>query len=154
MREIFIRGAERGSRAWNMPAGLYNCMHLLHSRAKDPALLVPIRSIQYLAVIDHKETLFVDNLGGYLMRNGQGGRPVVLAWRHYRPQLRQSLREPVLCEAVYYTLNAERMMQRLVTAFYDALKQMQAQAERTAGKPEGVILYLPPAKHSCQQSST
>jgi hypothetical protein len=130
-RETFIRGVELERRSWTLPADLYNRMHLLLSRAADRHVFVPIRRMQYLAVIDAEETLFVDSLGGYRVQGKQGGRPVELAWCHYQPQHRQTLNEPVPCEVVYYHPKAAQTMQWLVAAFHDAVRELQSRHQDT-----------------------
>ena len=144
-RETFICGMELERRSWTLPADLYNRMHLLLSRAADRHVFVPIRSMQYLAVIDGEETLFVDSLGGYRVQGRQGGRPVELAWCCYRPQRRQTLSEPVPCEVVYYHPQAAQTMQWLVAAFHDAVRQLQARHQNT-GAGTGRVVLLTPVK--------
>ena len=140
-RETFICGAELERRSWTLPADLYNRMHLLLSRATDRHVFVPIRRMQYLAVIDREETLFVDSLGGYRVQGRQGGRPVELVWCRYRPQYRQALSEPVPCEVVYYHPQAAQTMQWLVAAFHDAVRQLQARYQGT-GAGTGRVMPL------------
>jgi hypothetical protein len=125
-RETFVCDVELERRSWTLPAGLYNCMRLLLSRAADSHVFVPIRRMQYLAVIDAEATLFIDSLGGYVVQGGQGGRPVELAWYSYRPQRRQTLHEPVPCKVVYYHPRAVQTMHWLVAAFDDAVRQQLA----------------------------
>ena len=38
-----------------LPAKVYNTAHLLLEHSKEGVVFVPIRSMQYLAVIDHEE---------------------------------------------------------------------------------------------------
>ncbi|MCK7576651.1 MAG: hypothetical protein MZV65_12625 [Chromatiales bacterium] len=68
--------------------------------------------MQYLAVIDREEFIFVDR---------EGGRTIDIAWRRIDPTARQTLDAPVPYEAVYYTLSAAHTMARLQGEFQKAL---------------------------------
>lgn len=118
--ETFYRGAEVGREARRLPAAVYNGAHLLVARAVFGAVFVPIRSMQYLAVLDSEEFIFVD-------RNR--GRAIDLAWCKFAPQTRTALDEPVSYEAVFYTPDGVETMRRLQGEFALALRQI---AERNA----------------------
>ncbi len=61
--------------------------------------------MQFQAVIDPEEIIFVDSLG-YAVENGHGGRLIVLAWQFTSHGPRDSLTEPVPIEVVYYGTRA------------------------------------------------
>ena len=138
-RETFVRGIELEEWAWTIPADLYNRMRLLLYWAEGQHVFVPIRRIQYLAVIDEEETIFINGLGGYSMQDGQGGRLVELAWRNFRPQQRQGLHQPVACEVVYYAPEAPQTMKQLVVAFNEAMKQLQNRRRGSANNTKNVV---------------
>jgi hypothetical protein len=107
-----------------LPAELYNKILLLFSRLHKGNLFVPIRSMQYLAIIDAKEIVFVD---------GQGPRVVELAWQRFRPQEREDLHAPVSYECVYYERKGVQTMRRLQGEFFKALEVIEARLPRPGG---------------------
>src|SRR3569832_2514245 len=92
MEERFYREQEIARLPAFLPAATYNLAHTLLARA-GKCLFVPIRSLQYLAVLDAEEFIFVD---------GQNKAWVELAWQHFHPQARASLDERVPFEVVHY----------------------------------------------------
>ena len=70
-KETFFRPPALLREPLTIPAGLYNRCRLLHTRSELPHLFVPIRSMQFLAVIDREETIFIDNQGGYATGPGK-----------------------------------------------------------------------------------
>jgi hypothetical protein len=98
-----------------LPAAVYNTAHLLLERSKEGVVFVPIHSMQYLAVIDFEEIIFLDS---------ENKSWVAIAWQNFRPQQRNALAEPVSYEAVYYNTGAKEAMQRLLVEFPPALKKL------------------------------
>lgn len=98
-----------------LPAITYNLAHTLLARSQPGHLLIPIRSMQYLAILDHEELIFLDGVRKCW---------IDIAWRNFHPQLRQSLDEPVAYDAVYYTTEAAQMMSRLQRELFLALQQL------------------------------
>jgi len=138
-RETFFRPDEYGQEAWTIPAALYNRAYLLLTKAKSKCVFVPIRAMQYLAVVDQEEIVFVDGAGSYRYQtNGQGGRVIELAWRDFHPQQRKSLAEPVPCQVVYYLQSAPVTMKRIVREFQEAIILL----ERRQPQPTAVVQIL------------
>ena len=100
-----------------LPAALYNIALLLLEHSSNGVVFVPIRSMQFLAVIDREEIIFLD---------AEYKSLVDIAWQNFRPQLRESLTDPVPYEAVYYSRNAEKTMGRLLAEFAPALNALSA----------------------------
>ena len=115
MEESFYRDEEIGREASSLPASTYNLAHTLLKQCGQTCLFVPIRSMQYMAVIDHEEIIFVDR---------EGARMIELAWQHFNPHARAALDEPVPYEAVYYMEKGRETMKRLTVEFYKALSQL------------------------------
>ncbi len=111
MEEHFYREQEIARLPAFLPAATYNLAHTLLARA-GACLFVPIRSLQYLAVLDAEEFIFVDS---------QNRAWVELAWQHFRPQSRASLDERVPFEVVHYLPQAAETMKRLPAEFHQAL---------------------------------
>lgn len=141
VRETFFRPeTEFAHETSAISAGLHNRLRLLLGRARPGgSLFVPIRSMQYLAVVEHEEIVFVDALGGYAHQDGEGGRLIRLAWR---PALgRESLTAPVPCEMIYYFSESPEIQKRLMTDIGPALKRMLEQpSDAGSAAWEGRIL--------------
>lgn len=118
----------------HMPAHTYNLGLTLLARSATGNLFVPIRAMQYLAILDAEEWVFLD-----------GARKcwVDIALRHFRPQIRTSLDDPVEYEAVYYQANARDLMSRLQVELPRALQDL-AKKERIEGPPR--VLKFPAPK--------
>jgi hypothetical protein len=112
MEERFYREQEIARLPAFLPAATYNLAHTLLARAGQ-CLFVPIRSLQYMAVLDAEEFIFVDS---------QNKAWVELAWQHFRPQVRSALDEPVPFEVVHYLPQAVETMKRLPGEFLQALQ--------------------------------
>ncbi|MHB1083211.1 MAG: hypothetical protein ACYCZA_00005 [Thiobacillus sp.] len=112
MEERFYREQEIARLSAFLPAVTYNLAHTLLARAGN-CLFVPIRNLQYMAVLDAEEFIFVDS---------QNKAWVELAWQHFRPQTRASLDERVPFEVVHYVPQAAKTMQRLPGEFHQALQ--------------------------------
>jgi len=129
MEERFYREQEIARLPAFLPAATYNLAVTLLARA-GPCLFVPIRSLQYMAVLDAEEFIFVDS---------QNKAWVELAWQHFRPQVRRSLDEPVPFEVVHYLPQAAETMKRLPGEFHQALRVL---AERDQPRQDAAILPL------------
>ena len=79
------RNHEIARESRHLPAATYNLAITLLARSND-CLFVPIRSLQYLAILDGEEFVFVD---------GTSKCQIGLAWRHFRPVERVSLDDPM-----------------------------------------------------------
>ncbi len=134
MQESFYREQEIARLPAYLPAATYNLAHTLLARA-GACLFVPIRPMQYLAVLDAEEFIFVD---------GQNKAWVELAWQHFRPQARDSLDERVPFEVVHYLPQAAETMLRLPAEFHTALQLL---AERQKPGTPATVISLP-TRHS------
>ena len=129
MEERFYREQEIARVAAFLPAATYNLAHTLLARAGQ-CLFVPIRSLQYMAVLDAEEFIFVDS---------QNKAWVELAWQHFRPQARNALDERVPYELVHYLPQATETMKRLPAEFHKALQLL---ADRDLPRQDAHILPL------------
>lgn len=110
--ESFERGPVLAHAPSALPAATYNLTRILLAASPQQCVFVPIRSMQYMAVIDREEIIFVDS---------QYKRWVELAWRHFQPQAREALDAPVPYEAVFYTPDGQDTQRRLQGDFHAAL---------------------------------
>jgi hypothetical protein len=133
--ETFERGQVRAQARMALPAATYNLTRILLAGSPNGCVFVPIRPMQYMAVIDQEEIIFVD---------GQYKRWVAVAWRAFRPGDRASLEDAVAYEAAYYTIEGAALQPRLQAEFHRALELLDARrpvashADVVAfGKPSG-----------------
>jgi len=127
MEERFYREQEIARVPGFLPAATYNLAHTLLARS-GTCLFVPIRSLQYMAVLDREEFIFVDS---------QNKAWVELAWQRFHPQARAALDERVPFDVVHYLPQAAETMRRLPGEFHAALQQL---ADRNRpGEPANVL---------------
>jgi hypothetical protein len=112
-----------------LPAATYNLAHLLLARSSG-VVFVPIRAMQFLAIVDLEEIIFIDHLSK---------NRVEIAWRHFRPQTRTALDAPVAYEAVYYRADGTEIMRQLQPEFPRALERL-AGKERLNG-PANILKF-------------
>lgn len=117
-----------------LPAEVYNSAHRLLARSilsgGKPCVFVPIRSMQYLAVIDQEEIVFVDR---------ELPSQVQIAWQSFLRQARSALDQPIEFEVSFYTVDSLGIMARLMSEFPRA---MQAMAGRDrVGEPAAVLPF-------------
>jgi hypothetical protein len=105
-----------------LPADIHNGLQLLLARAGGGCVFLPIRSVQYQAVIERDEVVFVDAHGGYAYQDGLGGRLIRIAWWPKQGP-RDSLTDPVPCEIVYYFADLKDTQRRLLGETRAALRQ-------------------------------
>lgn len=124
MQLTFERGREIGREVRQLPAEHYRKILLLFSRSAGSTLFVPIRSMQYLAIVDPEEVVFVD---------GQGPRTIELSWRDFHPGEREDLRAPVSYTCIYYEEKGRAGMGRLQGEFLKALDLLEHRRPRAEG---------------------
>jgi len=124
------RDTELSRESGFLPAATYNVANSLLTRSPTGCLFVPIRSMQYLAILDAEEFVFLD---------GERKCWIDIAWQNFCPQKRSALTDPVAYEAVYYQHSAAALMPRLQAEFPRALNEL-ASKERIEG-PARVIKF-------------
>jgi len=124
MNLSFERGDELEREIRQLPAEHYNKIRLLFARSHSENLFIPIRNMQYLAIIDRDEIVFVD---------GQGPRLIELAWRDFHPGERDDLRTPVAYTCIYYEEKGRAAMARLQGEFLKALELMEGRQHQPSG---------------------
>lgn len=129
MEEHFYREQEIARFPAFLPAATYNLAHTLLARA-GKCLFVPIRAMQYMAVLDAEEFIFIDS---------QNKAWVELAWQHFRPQARSALDERVPFDIVHYLPQAADTMKRLPGEFHRALLRI---SECDAPRQDAGVLPL------------
>ena len=107
-----------------LPSQTYNLAHTLLKRNKSNHLFVPIRSLQYLAIIEMNTIWFVDSLA-YATRGDEGGRLIRVSWHplinvHQRKALTQNMD----CRVIFYGGDMQEIQKRLNNEFYQAMLLM------------------------------
>jgi hypothetical protein len=90
---------------------------------------VPIRTIQFIAVVDDEATIFVDSLN-YAVRDGEGGRMIMLAWEFDRELDRDSRSAPIAVDLIHYATNVRDLHNRLMVELPKALDLLEERARR------------------------
>ena len=98
-----------------LSASTYNLAITLIVRNDGKHLFVPIRSMQYMAIIDAEEFVFID---------GERKCWVDIAWQNFQRQERAALDQPIVYDAVYYRKNLTEIMLRLQSEFPLALQSL------------------------------
>lgn len=142
-RETFFRPAEVSRLASSLPAPLYNGLHLLLARSPGECLFLPLRALQYQAVLSREEVIFVDSQGGYAQQDGQGGRLIRIAWQPEPAHRRVSLSDPVPCDLVFYARGLKELQWRLMSEIRPAVAQL-LERQRPFPRTEGTIIPLRP----------
>lgn len=105
------------------------------TRCQYEHVFVPIRSMQFIAVIDREEIIFVDSLN-YAVRDGEGGRMILLAWEYAQETPRDSLTEPVPIELIHYADNIRPLHNRLMVELPKALDLLEERAREHGCEPK------------------
>ena len=142
VRETFFVPPEIACVPGHLPARVYNTLQLLLRRHQEEGLFLPIRSMQFQAILTATEILFVDSHGGYAHQDGEGGRLVRLAWQPARPGERESLDGPVPCLVHYYFANLQETQRRLMSEFPPIL-EYALERQRTQAFPPTERRVLP-----------
>lgn len=123
--EIFFRREETAREEIKLPAQLFNRCRLILNHSPGAHVFIPVRNMQLQAVIDQDEIIFVDN-HGYAVKDGHGGRLIVLSWEMAFHSSRDSLNEPVPIEVVYYGPERHEVHRRLMSEFTRSLDSYEA----------------------------
>ncbi len=101
-------------------AETYNLAHTLLNRSDSEYVFVPIRSMQYLAVIEGHDIWFVDSLA-YAVNENEGGRLITISW-HTNPKMeRNALIENTPIEIIFYQKHISEIQLRLSSEFHRAM---------------------------------
>ena len=135
MEITLYRDQELGNDPRQLPAETYNIARILLGQCGAKHLFVPIRSMQYLAIVDSEEIVFVDSL-----HKSQ----VAIAWTDFRPQGRSRLDDAVPYVARYYSPDTLQIMPRLQSEFLVALQQLR---DRQSKPQTAKVIILPARGH-------
>lgn len=131
MKLSFERNPERSRQSATLPAYFYNTLKVVFASVSDEAVFIPIRNLQFLAIVDRAEVVFVDR---------HHSRFVEIAWQHFRPDKRDSIDDPVAYDQVVYEQLDRTVAARLPGEFFLALK---AYREKNLQLPDGEADVIP-----------
>lgn len=141
--ETFFLPDEIERHPWSVPCGIYSLYKSLLNRSTTGSVFVPIRSMQFLAVMDQDEIVFVDSQS-YAVSENQGGRLIPVAWQFTETHEREALTDPVPCEVVFYALKHADIQLRLVEELRKAMELMDQRYRDEQMPAKGAkILSLP-----------
>ncbi len=124
------RGEPMQCRQSTLPAALFRRIRHQLNRQQGRCVFIPIRSLQYLAVIDDEEVVFVD---------GMVKHRIEIAWRAFRPQQCAAVGDPVPFEECRYSLQADEVAPRLLREFSEALVLFESRHEAAPEGPAAVV---------------
>jgi len=119
--ETFFLPKEVERKQWSVPAEIYNLYRALRQRNLTGHVFVPIRNMQFMAVLDKSEIVFVDSQS-YAVSKDEGGRLILVTWKFAESIDRDSLADPVPCEVVFYEKYDSNLQLRLVSEFRQAME--------------------------------
>ena len=100
----------------------YNLAHVLLNRSESSHLFVPIRSLQYLAIIEKNTFWFVDSQA-YAVRGDEGGRLIRVSWQPViDTNQREGLTQHMNCRVIFYGEDMSEIQTRLSGEFYKAMQ--------------------------------
>lgn len=123
--ETFVRLPEVERVAWTLPARYFNRCRLFLGRSETGCVFIPIRTMQYMGVVDDEEIVFVDSQGGHVGHGADWGRPILISWQPAAGGTRNSLEEGVPCDVVYYREGLDDIQRRLMSELGPALDRME-----------------------------
>jgi len=121
--ETFFLPNEVERKSWSLPAEIYNLYHTLQMRCDTGHVFVPIRNMQFMAVLDKNEIVFVDSQS-YAVSKDEGGRLILIAWKFSDSHDRDALTDPMPCEVVFYERQNKDLQLRLIAEFRQAMELM------------------------------
>lgn len=126
------RDTEMQRESLYLPAATYNLAKTLLSHSPTGLVFLPIRSMQYLAILDAAEIVFIDGVNKSL---------IDIAWQNFHPNRRESLEDPVAYELVCYSPRGIEESNRLQNEFHKALLQFVSREKEKVEAPAKVLKF-------------
>lgn len=120
----------------------YNLAHVLLNRSQSSHLFIPIRSLQYLAIVEKNTFWFVDSLA-YAVRDNEGGRLIRVSWHPLiSGNEREGLTQNMDCRVIFYGEDMSEIQKRLNSEFYQSMLQID-QRHRDSLNTDCKVSILP-----------
>ncbi|MFV2060941.1 MAG: hypothetical protein ACC653_09675 [Gammaproteobacteria bacterium] len=126
----------------------YNLAHILLKRSQSSHLFIPIRTLQYLAIIENDIFWFVDSLA-YAVRGDEGGRLIRISWKPViKNAQRNDLTQHMDCRVIFYGTDMSEIQNRLNSEFYQAMLLIDKRYRDTlvADYKVNIVSLKPPSK--------
>jgi len=120
--ETFFRPVELSRKSLRLGSAEFNAYRLLVSRDTAGFVFLPLRNIQFQAIVSSDEILFVDSFGPYHSDVTTGGRCISFAWQFADIRQRESITRPAYYEFIRYCDHSDVDNNRLITELSSALK--------------------------------
>lgn len=133
-QEKFYRGDTLGTEICALSAETYNNMRRLISRHDGPQVFVPVRSLQYMAVVSDQEVVFVDL---HIQRVTE------LSWSRFQANSRGSLSSPVSYSCAWHNNKAHERMQKITVEFAESLKTLLGKLRDKDESQTATLLHFP-----------
>lgn len=134
--QTFFLPAQYSCQTSTMRSDTYNLARTLLKRTQSDHVYVPIRNLQYLAVIDGNDIYFVDSLA-YAVNNNEGGRMITISWHTSATTERASLEQNIPMEIIFYDRDMSHVQSRLCQEFHKAMRLMDQRYRDAQIPPEG-----------------
>jgi len=144
--QSFFTPDEFSRQQFRLMSKTYNLAHVLLNRSQSDHLFIPIRSLQYLAIIEQDAFWFVDSQA-YAVRGDEGGRLIRVSWHPLiNANEREGLTQHMDCKVVFYGEDMSEIQTRLNSEFYQAMLQVdQRHRDSLPSNGKAKILPLKPA---------
>ena len=123
--ETFVRPVELTRKSLRLNSSIFNAYRLLISRDNGGFVFLPLRNIQFQAIVSPDEILFVDSFGPYRSDVTAGGRCISFAWQFTDIGQRDSITHAADYEFIRYCEHSDVDNNRLVTELSFALEYHQ-----------------------------
>lgn len=125
-------------------AHIFNQYRLLSRHMQGNCVFVPIRDLQYQAVLTRDEVIFIDALGGFALdEQGVGGRLINIAWR-WQGKGRESLVERVPLKVLFYREALEDIQRQLLSSFPAAMRAKLKGSQGSTIEHCKILPFKPP----------
>jgi len=121
--ETFFLPKEVERKKWSVPAETYNLYRSLLKRCTTGHAFIPIRSLQFMAILDNSEIVFVDSQS-YAYSKDEGGRLILITWAFSSTQDRDALNQPMPCEVIFHEKKNPDLQLRLIAEFKQSMELM------------------------------
>lgn len=119
--QSFFTPDEFSCQRFQLLSKTYNLAHTLLNRCQSDHLFIPIRSLQYIAIIESNTFWFVDSLA-YAVRGDEGGRLIRISWHPFvKANQRDDLTQHVDSRIIFYGNDMQDIQTRLTNEFYQAM---------------------------------
>lgn len=133
-QERFYRGDTLGTEICSLSAETYNNMRRLIARYDGAQVFVPVRSLQYMAVVSEKEVIFVDI---HIQRVTE------LSWSRFQSNDRGGLNSPVHYSCAWHNSKAHERMQKISTEFAESIKALLIKMRNKEESQTATLLRFP-----------